>query len=256
MGRVKGDPLWCRACLLGTGSGAPGWLLFFFPAADGFFLALGFRGNPWRAEPSQKKMNGERKKNKKRRGWWYVKSSWVFLPHLFSFPPSPSLYLRLRDILARRREAEVLCCVCVLRSMCEVWDTDMSDLPVTPVCVRVNEWKHESSDRRASSNRPLAGRKMSRNMWRVNMLFIHAHFCLLHTYTLPHVCFKWSTWPHSNHVGGMGTSTQGLEVTVKFAQECGKWGLICNIMSIRPVECSSEQPDQGAVSDLRNIVDI
>ncbi len=74
--------------------------------------------------------------------------------------------------------------MCVLRSMCEVRDTDMSDLPVTPVCVRANEWKHESSDRRASSNRPLAGRKMSRNMWRANMLFIHTHLCLspLHSF--------------------------------------------------------------------------
>ncbi len=60
-------------------------------------------------------------------------------------------------------------------------DTDMSDLPVTPVCVRANEWKHESSDRHASSNRSLAGR----NMWRANMLFIHTQrLCLspLHSF--------------------------------------------------------------------------
>lgn len=123
-------------------------------------------------------MNGRKKKSKGvvicKVKLGFSSSSFFFLP--FSHPP-PSLYLRSRDILAQRREAEVLCRVCVLKSMCEVLDTDTSDLPVTLVCVRVNEWKHESFDRRASSNRPLAGRKMSHNMWHANMPFIHTHIC-------------------------------------------------------------------------------
>ncbi len=53
---------------------------------------------------------------------------------------------------------------------------------------------------RASSNRSLAGRKMSHNMWRANMLFIHTHLC--RSEMLSNQSCWWD-----------GLGTQGLEVS-------------------------------------------